>query len=91
MMGNKGPEWCELKTKNKERRVKMDKQLLWETWLWREERKLDAVLKDVVSGKNFSFFFSISEFFKWGILTHIWIFLPGKEESISFKGVILHC
>lgn len=57
MMGNKGPEWCELKTKKKGRRVKMDKQLLWETWLWREERKLDAVLTDVVSGKNFSFFF----------------------------------
>ena len=73
MMGNKGPEWCELKTKKKGRRVEMDKQLLWDTWLWRKQRKLGTVVKDVVSGKNFSCFIFFS---------NIWIFKM-RDTNIS--------
>ena len=93
MMGNKGPEWCELNTKKKGRRVKMDKQLLWDTWLWREQRKLGIVVKDVISGKNFSclFFFPISEFLKWEILTYLNISARKRREHIFQGSYILHC
>ena len=93
MMGNKGPEWCELNTKKKGRRVKMDKQLLWDTWLWREQRKLGTVVKDVISGKNFSclFFFPISEFLKWEILTYLNISARKRREHIFQGSYILHC
>lgn len=41
-----------------------------------------------MSSKSFYFVFFISEFLIWVILTYIWIFLPGKEEKLSLKGVM---